>query len=98
MEGLNKNKRQKNVIPNHLWLYRNKRGYTQKEVAQMMGHTTSAHISSYERGRRSVSLLTALKLGIVLSTPIEFLFSDEYKELKPDIQRRREKLFSQHDG
>ena len=93
MEDKDKNK----TDPNQLWLYRQKRGYTQREVAMLLGERNTSNISKYERGRRPPSLETALKLGIALSTPVEFLFGDLYSELKQEIQPRREKLFRELD-
>ena len=95
MEGKDKNKIYPSRIPNHLWLYRQKRGYSQKEVAFLLGHKSTAHISEYERGRRMPSVKTALKLEIVFSIPLAFLYSDLYAMLKEEIQSRREKLLAE---
>ena len=55
-------------------------GYTQREVARLLGYRSATHISDYERGRRLPSLETAIKLEVVLCAPVAFLF--------PDIRRR----------
>ena len=55
-------------------------GYTQREVARLLGYRSATHISAYERGKRLPSLETAIKLEVVLCAPVAFLF--------PDIRRR----------
>lgn len=79
---------------NRLWLYRKKRGYSQREVALLLGHKSMAHISEYERGLKTPSLKTALKLAVILSTAVDFIFSDWRKDFQSEIQTRREKLLA----
>jgi len=77
---------------NLLWWHRKKIGYSQKVVAKLLGHKSTTHISDYERGKRLPSLKTALKLEIILCTPIAFLYHETYTQLKQDINHRREQL------
>lgn len=69
-------------------------GYSQKMVARLLGHQTVAHVSDYEREVRLPSLETALKLEIVLCTPVAFLFPRLYSELKEVITPLKENLRS----
>ena len=90
-------RRDKNY-PSDLWLYREKRGNSKKEVARLLGHKNPTHVSEYELGQRLPSLKTALKLAVILSTRVDDLFEEMRKELRQEIQARREKLFAQEDG
>ena len=67
-------------------------GYSQQVVAALLGHQTTAHISAYERGRRIPSLSTALKLEIILCTPLSWLYHERYMQLKTRINSQREQL------
>ena len=69
-------------------------GYTQKQVAALLGHSTLAHVSAYERGKRFPSLETALKLEVILCVPVAFLFEDWYRELRRGVLRGKADLHS----
>lgn len=76
---------------NYLKLYRRKMGYTQKEVAALLGVKSSTAISNYENNKKSPSLLTLLKLEIILRTPVAFLYKDWYLEFKKQIRDKESK-------
>ena len=80
--------------PNRLWLQRRKVGYSRRMVARLLGHKGTTHVSAYENGKRTPSLRTALKLAIILSMPVEFLYYDLHAQLKTGIQMEREALYS----
>jgi transcriptional regulator with XRE-family HTH domain len=67
-------------------------GFSQKRVATLLGYRDSTSLSAYERGRRLPPLTTVLRLGIILRVPIEFLYSDMYRELREHIRAHEEKL------
>lgn len=77
-------------IKNCLRLYRKKQGLSQKQVAYLMGFKATTSISRYEHGTKQPSLDNALKLEIIYYTPVAFLFDALHRELKQEIQRRRE--------
>lgn len=51
-------------------------GFTQWQVAALLGYLTRNDLSHYERGQRVPSLVTALKFEIVYRVPVAFLFAD----------------------
>ena len=71
-------------------------GYTQREVALLIGHRSATHISDYERGKRLPSLETAIRLEIVLCVPIAFLFAAMRREAIENVKDNRGRLGS-HD-
>lgn len=79
-------------IKNQIWIYRKRMGYSQKDLARLLGNTRAAHISDYEHGKRLPNLKTALSLEIALCVPVAFLYRDLSMKLKEEIQRRRESL------
>lgn len=82
-------------LANHLWKYRKRMGFTQKQVAMILGYVSPTHLSHYERGRKLPSLVTALKLEIVYRAPVAFLFQDLYRQLKEDLLAKDEALRSE---
>lgn len=80
-------------IKNYLWIYRKKMGLEQKQAAFLLGHKSTTQLSRYERGGRTPSLRTALKLESAYATPIRVLFSELFDELHRDVQKRRETLY-----
>jgi transcriptional regulator with XRE-family HTH domain len=63
-------------------------GFTQKRVAQLLGHRDTTMISHYERGRTLPPLLIALGLEIVYRVPVAFLFPGLYDEMKQQIRSK----------
>jgi transcriptional regulator with XRE-family HTH domain len=77
---------------NRLASFRRRRGYSQRRVAHLLGHKSHGALSSYERGRVLPTLTTALKLEIVLRTPVAFLFPSVYDLLRNEIRTEEDRL------
>lgn len=84
-------------IPNRLWQYRKRMGFTQRQVALILGYASPTDLSHYERGRKLPSLTTALKLGVVYRIPVEFLYHDLYVQLKEELRVKEERLRPEWD-
>lgn len=80
--------------PNNLDIYRRRMKFSQEQVAHLLGHKDNSAWSKYERGERLPSLVNALKLGIIMRVPVEFLFHMLHDELRDQI-RAEEERFSQ---
>jgi len=63
-----------------------------RQVAHLLGHKGTAVLSNYERGERFPTLVNALKLGIILRVPVDFLFGALYDELRNQIRTEEERL------
>ena len=78
--------------PNQLRRYRKKAGFTQKQVAKLIGHKTAGHISRYENGIKMPSLATALKICSALGTLVEVVFGEINLLIEDEIKKRKEKF------
>ena len=63
-----------------------------QQVAHLLDHKGTSVLSNYERGERLPSLANALKLGIILRVPVEFLFGALHDELRDQIRTEEERL------
>ena len=77
---------------NNLDLYRRRMRFNQQYVSHLLGNKDSAAWSDYERGIHLPSLVNALRLAIILRTPVEFLFYDLHNELWKQIRAEEERL------
>ena len=75
---------------NNLILYRKRMGFTQKQVARLLGHRDTSMVSHYERGRSLPPLIVALGFEIIFRVPVAFLFPALYDTLKQQIRRQEE--------
>lgn len=82
----------KHKYKNSLVLYRRRMKFSQKTVAQLLGHKDATLVCMYERGRILPPLAAGLALGIVLRVPVEFLFPKLYDELKLRIRLQEERM------
>jgi transcriptional regulator with XRE-family HTH domain len=78
--------------PNKLDLFRRRMRFSQRHVAHLLGHKDNSAWSDYERGDRLPSLENALRLGIILRVPLEFLFGALHDELRDQIRAEEEHL------
>jgi transcriptional regulator with XRE-family HTH domain len=81
-----------NTNKNAIVLYRRRMGFSQKQVARIVGQRDATRISHYEHGDMLPTLRDALALGIVLRVPLEFLFPALYKSLRETLRGREEEI------
>lgn len=87
------------TIKNYLYRLRRIRGYSQKQLAVLIGLRSFRTISDYERGRRLPPLKTAMALEIVLGTKLAEIYVDLYGQLGKQAVRREDLLpgrFARH--
>jgi transcriptional regulator with XRE-family HTH domain len=78
-------------VPNRLWRYRRRMGFSQEQVAELAGYLAPSDISRFERGERLPSLIMALKLEIIYRAPVGFLYQDLYLRLRDAIREKEER-------
>jgi transcriptional regulator with XRE-family HTH domain len=77
---------------NNLVLYRRRMGFTQRQVAKLLGQSDASMISHYEHSRALPPLAVALGLEIIYRIPVAFLFPGMYDSLKDRIRKNEEML------
>lgn len=50
-------------------------GYTQKQLAELLGHRSAAMISWVEDGRRNITAEKLYRIALVTNTPIDTFFN-----------------------
>jgi len=61
-------------------------GFSQAEVAKLLGFKNAKHVSRLELGRYFPSIPTLLKLGAIYRVPVDFLFSQLYMSFRSRIR------------
>lgn len=75
-------------LNNYLQMYRRRLGLSQEEVAFLLGSKSGTKISRYERGRRELSLDTALAFEAIYGIPLRELFAGRFQEVEALISKR----------
>lgn len=81
-------------IPNLLRKHRRIRGFSQKQVAVLLGLKNASRVSRWESGECLPSALNIFRLSIIYRVLIDALFIDHIRELRKDIHEREKKVFS----
>jgi transcriptional regulator with XRE-family HTH domain len=79
-------------LPNYIRTYRKRAGFSQDEVAFLLGASSGAKISRYERYTRFPTLQTALTCEAVFGVPVRELFAGVYEKVKMDTAKRARQL------
>ena len=79
-------------IRHFIWATRKKHCITQSELAYVIDVDRSL-VSKWENGKKLPDFINLLKLGIALSTPIEYLYTKHYKMLKDEMFSRKEVVY-----
>jgi transcriptional regulator with XRE-family HTH domain len=78
--------------PNALAHYRKRMGFTQFQVARLLGWKNVKGLCQLESGRSLPTLVTAFNLSIIYRVPVEFLFNGRYTELREQMRTRETAL------
>lgn len=73
-------------------MYRKKRGFSEREVAQLLGVAYWSTVSRYENGVRRPGLTAILILEIVYGEDARKLFEGIYESVVPVIRERAQQL------
>ena len=79
-------------LPNLLRKYRRINGYSQLEVAKILGFKSSAPLSNWEKGRKLPNIIDIIRLSVLYQTLIDALFVDHVKKAREEINRRKPEL------
>lgn len=79
-------------IPNRLRKFRKLTGYTQKDVAALIGVQSTDRISLWEQGFAFPSVVNLIKLSIIYHVFPTDLYYDLMRELRREIEERKRSL------
>ncbi len=79
-------------FPNKFRKYRKLSGYSQQEVAWLIGHRTTSRLSRWERGAGKPSVENLYKLSVLYKTLMEVLCGDSCKEARKEIIDRIKRI------
>ena len=74
------------TYPNRLLLYRERLGYTQEQLATLVGCQRKQTIRRIESGNTVPGIFTALRLSAALRAPVEFLYHETYLNLREEVR------------
>src|ERR1051325_3591178 len=76
------------LLPNSLRMYRKRAGFSQREVAILLGIQSAAQVSRYERFRREPTLRTVFMFGVILNQAPTELFAGLQEHAAGQVQER----------
>ena len=72
---------------------RQRTGYPQKWVAELLGYRSVSPVSEYEHGHTLPNLRSALTLEAIYQTPVSKLFPGLYAQICREVERAKGRLF-----
>ncbi|HZR84212.1 MAG TPA: helix-turn-helix transcriptional regulator [Candidatus Binatia bacterium] len=75
-------------LPNYLRAQRKRAGFSQQELAFLLGCRNGAKVSRYERFLREPTLKNALLCEIIFDLPARELFAGAFEQAEKDARRR----------
>jgi transcriptional regulator with XRE-family HTH domain len=85
-------------LPNYLRLHRKRTGFSEEEIAFLLGLHGSAQVSRYEHFHAIPGLLTALGYHVIFQTSLPALFGGKYQKVERMIRRRAKRLLKKLSG
>jgi transcriptional regulator with XRE-family HTH domain len=83
--------------PNRLRKYRKMQGYSQKDVAKILGYKRTARISLWEKGLSIPSVKNLIRLSILYNVLADQLYIELREEFRADIISKKEDLYNCND-
>lgn len=85
-------------LQNYLRTYRKRAGFSQDEVAFLLGCESGTKVSRYERFNRKPSLETAFAYEAVFGAPSRDLFAGVFQKVEERIKKRAQLLARKLNG
>ena len=79
----------KRPVKNEIRTYRLRRGFSQRDVAKILGYRNQSPISHWENGSKVPNLENFLKLSAALKVPPELLYRDLLRKVREEVFRRK---------
>jgi transcriptional regulator with XRE-family HTH domain len=81
-------------LDNYLRAHRKNLGFTQTEVAYLLGFDNANLVSRYEKRERMPPVQTALAYEAIFGIPVAELFAGVRQRIVSDVEKRRSELTS----
>ena len=79
-------------LPHYLRTYRRRHGFSQSEIAALLGATSDTKVSRYESFRRNPSVTTVFAYEIIFNIPVRDLFAGAYDDVHRNVRERARRL------
>jgi len=77
-----------NPLPNYVRTFRKRVGFSQEEIAYLLGTQTGAQVCRYERFARKPSLETAWAFEVMFRASAKELFGGDYQRVEARVVNR----------
>src|ERR1700756_1488659 len=78
----------------HLRGFRRQSGFSQRDIARLIGGSTHWSVSRHERSPGTVTLETALAYEVIYRRPVAAIFRRTHIAIQQDIKRRAQALLA----
>jgi len=82
----------KQRLQHYLRTYRRRSGFSQEEIAQLLGASSGTKVSRYESFRRCPSVITVFAYEVIFNQPARELFAGFYDGVHQEVRQRAERL------
>jgi len=79
-------------LPNYLRTYRKRSGFTQDEMAFLLGCRSGAKVSRYEHNKRQPNPQSVFAYNVIFQVPTEELFAGIYQQVERNTLKRIKSL------
>lgn len=79
-------------LKHYLRTHRRRSGFSERELAYLLGCKSAAKVSRYERFERTPTLESALMYQAVLGVPVAELFAGMYQKAEKETAKRAKEL------
>jgi transcriptional regulator with XRE-family HTH domain len=81
------------IFPNTLTLHRKTLGYSQRQVAALIGLHDTVPISLWERGVKMPNAINLIKLSLIYRTYPNELYGDVFYSLREELKTKEHEQF-----
>jgi transcriptional regulator with XRE-family HTH domain len=82
-------------LPNYLRMHRKRAGFSQDEIALLLGTRSGAHVCRYERFSRQPTLATVFAFEVIFQVPASELFAGIHRKAQRQVAQRAATLVKQ---
>ena len=88
----------KHRLPNYLRTYRKRAGFTQDDIAYLLGCRSGAKVSRYENFSRLPGIKTCFAYSVIFRVSQQELFAGEYQKVEKEVLMRARRMIKKYKG